>query len=61
MPRPIGATAAEALDTALQIIEREYPQDLETRQACAKMVVDCLRARLFVRSDNEEHASRPRW
>ena len=61
MTRDIDATAAQALDAALKIIEAEYPLDWETRQACATRVADCLRAHAFVRHDSEDFASRPRW
>ena len=61
MPRAIDRTAAEALDTALRIIEAEYPDDYETRKACAVIVSECLRAQTLIRSDSQEHASRPRW
>ena len=59
--RAIGATAAEALDAALRVIEAEYPLDLETRQACARIVAECLRAQTLVRHDSEDFASRPKW
>lgn len=61
MPRDIGATAATALDAALRIIEAEYPDDLETRQACAKLVAERLRSQTFIRSDAEQEKSRPKW
>lgn len=61
MPRNIEATAAESLDSALRIIESEYPDDLETRQACAKIVADCLRSQTHIRSDAEQEKSRPKW
>lgn len=61
MPRDIHATAVCALDVALRVIEAEYPADLETRQACARIVSECLRAQTHIRSDSEEQASRPRW
>lgn len=61
MARDIEATAAEALDAALRVIEAEFPLDYETRKACAAKVADCLRAQTFLRSDAEDFASRPKW